>query len=288
MTLFQLVKIALDALYEEALGEYGKKTDDEIIARFKYLTTSYNDLTNDEREPVDYKDPATRFAYVYKYVASHGDYVVRLLTITRQELGTVFNDKTARVTCIGGGPGSDILAVLKYLADYGSKEPVKKIVCYLLDKEQAWADTWTELDDKLELDDIKLNVNFQPLDVTDPDSWSSQKKFLEADLFTLSYFVSEVFALDNGVVKKFWASLFKEAKPGALFVYDDNGKDVFNNYFDEQWKAAGLELVEDGTNTAWTPSSSEQASELAFYKAKFGENPKLKSYLSYRILRKKK
>ena len=237
---------------------------------------------------MDYKDPATRFAYVYKYVASHGDYVVRLLTIARQELGTVFNDKTARVTCIGGGPGSDILAVLKYLADYGSKEPVKKIVCYLLDKEQAWADTWTELDDKLELNDVKLNVNFQPLDVTDPDSWASQKKFLEADLFTLSYFVSEVIALDNGVVKKFWATLFKEAKPGALFVYDDNGKDVFNNYFDEQWKAAGLELIKDGTNTAWTPSSSEQASELALYKAKFGENPKLKSYLSYRILRKKK
>ena len=40
MTLFQLVKIALDALYEEALDEYGKNTDNEIIARFKYLTTS--------------------------------------------------------------------------------------------------------------------------------------------------------------------------------------------------------------------------------------------------------
>lgn len=126
MTLFQLVKIALDALYKEASNEYGKKTDKEIIARFKYLTDKYNDLRNDGREPVDYKDPATRFAYVYKYVASHGDYVVRLLTLTRESLGKVFNNETARVTCIGGGPGSDILGVLKYLADHGSKEPVKK------------------------------------------------------------------------------------------------------------------------------------------------------------------
>ena len=287
MTLFQLVKITLDALYEEAQKEYGKNTDKEITSRFKYLTKSYGDLTNEEREPVDYKDPATRFAYVYKYVASHGDYVVQLLKLTRGELGAVFKDKKARVSCIGGGPGSDIIAVLKYLADFGSKEPVEKIVCYLLDREQAWADTWTELDDRLEIDHIKLSVNFQSLDVTDPDSWASQKKFLDADLFTLSYFVSEVYALDDGVVSDFWANLFKNAKSGALFLYDDNGSDAFNEYFDKQWKKAGLELIAGESNTSWTPSYSEQASELAAYKAKFGENPKLKGYLSYRILRKK-
>lgn len=287
MTLFQLVKIALDTLYEEAQHEYGSTTDDEIISRFKYLTDSYGDLTNEDRKPVDYKDPATRFAYVYKYVAAHGDYVVQLLKNVRQELGKVFNSKTVRVSCIGGGPGSDILAVLKYLTDYGNKEPVEKIVFYLLDKEQAWADTWTELDDKLELDELLVSSHFQPLDVTDPGSWSSQKKFLDADLFTLSYFVSEVYALDEGVVADFWATVFNKAKSGALFIYDDNGSDIFNNYFDKQWKKAGLELLDSASNTFLTPSFSEQASELDFYTKKFGAFPKLKSKLSYRILRKK-
>jgi hypothetical protein len=286
MTLFQLVKITLDALYEEAQGEYGRKTDEEITSRFKYLTRSYGDLTNGERDPVNYQDPATRFAYVYKYVASHGDYVVQILKLVRANLGVVFKDKRVRVSCIGGGPGSDIIAVLKFLADYGAKEPVEKIVCYLLDREQAWADTWTELDDKLEIDHIKLSVNFQSLDVTKPESWASQKKFLDADLFTLSYFVSEVYALDNGVVADFWATLFNNAKSGALFLYDDNGNDVFNDYFDAQWGKAGLELVASETNVSWTPSYDEQAAELAAYKVKFGESPKLKGYLSYRILRK--
>jgi hypothetical protein len=286
MTLFQLVKITLDALYEEAQKEYGKKADEEISSRFNYLSRSYGDLTNQKRNPVNYQDPATRFAYVYKYVASHGDYVVQILKRVRVNLGTVFKDKKVRVSCIGGGPGSDIIAVLKFLADCGTKEPVEKIVCYLLDREQAWADTWTELDDKLEIDHIKLSVNFQSLDVTKPDSWASQKKFLDADLFTLSYFVSEVYALDNGVVAEFWGTLFKHAKSGALFLYDDNGNDAFNDYFDTQWKAAGLELVDSETNVSWTPSYDEQAAELAAYKAKFGESPKLRGYLSYRILRK--
>lgn len=287
MTLFQLVKIALDELYEEAQKTYREKADEHIKAQFVYLTSSYSGLTTKDRESVDYKDPATRFAYVYKYVATHGDYVVQLLVIALGKLGKVFNTDTARVTCIGGGPGSDILAVLKYLSDYANKEPVKKVVCYLLDKEQAWADTWTELDEKID-STVKLNANFQPLDVTAPGSWQSQRKFLDADLFTLSYFVSEVYAFDNdGVVSEFWATLFKEAKPGALFIYDDNGNKVFNEYFDKQWQAAGLELIEFATNVRLTPRFSEQASELDIYRAKFGESPKLQGYLSYRILRKK-
>lgn len=177
MTLFQLVKITLDSLYEEALQEYGDRTDEEITSRFKYLAQSYVELAKQERQPIDYQDPATRFAYVYKYVASHGDYVVKILKIARNKLGMIFKDGKVRVSCIGGGPGSDIIAVLKFLSDFKGKEPVEKIVCYLLDKEQAWADTWTELDDKLEIDHIKLSVNFQALDVTDPDSWASQKSF---------------------------------------------------------------------------------------------------------------
>ena len=124
--------------------------------------------------------------------------------------------------------------------------------------------------------------------MTAPDSWQSQRKFLDADLFTLSYFVSEVYTLDNGgIVSKFWATLFKEAKPGALFVYDDNGNGVFNDYFDQQWNSAGLKLIDGGTNVRWTPRYAERASELDSYKAKFGAFPKLQGYLSYRILQKK-
>jgi hypothetical protein len=173
-----------------------------------------------------------------------------------------------------------------YLDEHRADEPVKKITCYLLDKEQAWADTWTELDDPLNLD-VQLNVNFQPLDVINPDTWRFQRNFLKADLFPMSYFVSEVHSLDaSGGITQFWSTLFHGAKPGALFVYDDNGHEDFNSYFDAQWKAVGLQCVITQDNTPWTPRNSEQASELGLYLQKFGQQPKLKSYLSYRVLRK--
>jgi hypothetical protein len=68
------------------------------------------------------------------------------------------------------------LGLLKYLSDY-KDEPVEKITCYLLDAEQAWADTWTEIGDTLD-SELQINANFQKIDVTAPNTWSAQKKFL--------------------------------------------------------------------------------------------------------------
>ncbi len=288
MTLFELVKIVLDELYVEANDMYGDHVDEEIKKRMSYLTSVYNKLSSSEHEPIDYKDPATRFAYVYKYVPAHGDYVYQILKNARMQLDEpIFQDEDARISCIGGGPGSDLIGVLKYIDFRKDKEPVKAVTAYLLDREQAWSDTWTEVNTKFDLD-IKFHSAFQPFDVTLPDSWESQKKFLKADLFTLSYFVSEVMALDeDGKVSKFWKTLLSGAKVGAYILYIDNGHTHFTDYFDEKWKTAGgWEVVDSDDNTRFTPSGSEQASEVAQYKEKFGQMPKIQGYVSSRFLRK--
>jgi hypothetical protein len=287
MTIFELVKVALDELYKEGLSVHPHDLDSKIKAQIAYLSQSYGQLNQTNRMPVNYKDPSTRFAYVYKYVASHGDYVVQVLEALSSKLGKpIFTSENIRVSCIGGGPGSDIIAILKYLDERIETEKVKKITCYLLDREQAWADTWTELDDSLQTK-LQLHANFQPLDVTAPDSWAQQTKFLQADMFTLSYFVSEVRSLDDkGIVTQFWQKLFREAKSGALFLYDDNGHDHFNDYFDKRWNDAGLTCLVSKNNTDVSPRYSEEKSELGEFLTKFGQQPKLKSSLSYRVLRK--
>ncbi|WP_298926066.1 hypothetical protein [uncultured Ramlibacter sp.] len=287
MTGFELVKVALDALYAEALQTYGPNTDATIAARIQYLSTSYSGLNNPKRPPVNYQDPATRFAYVFKYVASHSDYIVQVMEAWRSHVGgqIMAGADTMRITCVGGGPGSDLIGFLRYL-DENKNEPIKKATAYLLDREQAWADTWTELDDSLK-SGLVLHANFQPLDVTNPASWMYQKKFLQADLFTMSYFVSEVKSLDStGIVSTFWTALFQQAKSGARFLYVDNGHDSFNQYFDALWQAAGLHLVLGETNEWKWPRGNEQKSELGGYLTKFGQSPKLKTMLTYRVLAK--
>jgi len=288
MTLFELVKIVLDELYIEAKDLYKDKVDDVIKSKISDLAEAYGRLALPSHQPIDYKDPATRFAYVYKYVPAHGDYIFQILRLARTELGKpIFSSGDTRITCIGGGPGSDLIGVLKYIDFMSGREPTKAVTAYLLDREQAWADTWTEVNAKLDLD-IKFHSVFQPLDVTRPTTWESQKKFLQADLFTLSYFVSEVMALDSdGKISQFWETLFSGAKVGAYLLYVDNGHTVFTSYFDKKWEAAGnWECIDYDDNVRFIPGGSEQASELTEYKTKIGQMSKIQGYITHRFLKK--
>ena len=87
LTIFELVKLALNELYVEGTKEHGSKLDAEITKQVSYLADSYRKLGSDDRNPIDYEDPATRFAYVYKYTASPGDYVVQTLQAARKAPG---------------------------------------------------------------------------------------------------------------------------------------------------------------------------------------------------------
>lgn len=290
MTLFALVKIVLDELYVEASHMFGADVDAEIIKRIAYLAAVYANLTTAKHEPIDYKDPATRFAYVYKYVPAHGDYAFQFLKDARTALTRpLFPEQEARISCIGGGPGSDLIGVLKFIESRNQYEPVTAMTAYLLDREHAWSDSWAEVNKKLKMA-IQFHSAFQPFDVTVPTSWESQKKFLQADLFTLSYFVSEVMALDHdGRVSKFWNTLLTGAKLGACMLFLDNGDSRFTDYFDARWlQHGGWELVDASNGIYITPSSAEQASELAVYSKKFNHMPKIKGTVSSRFLRKLK
>lgn len=285
MTLFELIKITLDELYAQGVAEHGDTLDERVTSQMKYLTEGYRTLNEVGRAPLSYQDPATRIAYVHSYVAAHADYLVQILEkFNTRYPELLFDKESVRVSCIGGGPGSDILAALKFLSE--NPKRCKKLTCYLLDGEQAWADTWTELDDSIS-GDLNLKTNFQALDVTKPHSWQYQKNFKSADLFTFSYFISEVYNIgEDGVVDAFFSTLMSDAKPGAVFVYIDNAHSDFYDYFDNLWEAAGLKCLMKDSDAHWTPRYSEQASSIAEYTSRFGRSPKLKGNITYRVLQK--
>ena len=80
--------------------------------------------------------------------------------------------------------------------------------------------------------------------------------------------------------------MFAEAKPGALFLFNDNAHDHFTDYFDAHWKKAALECLLTEDSMRFIPRFSEQASELGEYLKKFEHSPKIQSHVSYRVLRK--
>ena len=279
-TNFQLVKTVLDELYAEVKLIHGSGTDAKIIERINYLASAYGQLTNASVPGPNYADATTRFAYVYKYVASHADYVYRLMQ-RNDVIRECLNKQAPHVTCLGGGPGSELVGVLKFIREEGLV--TKKLQIHLCDKEAAWSDSWSEVGTKLDLD-LQLSTNFLELDVTEPATWSKQKKYLQSDLFVLSFFVSEVFKFKDSA-SGFWTKLFSDMPEGSIVLFVDNDSEKFLTYFDALAFSSKMEVIDKGAEEM-IPSHDEQKAELGAYMEKFSVQPRMKAKLAWRILRK--
>lgn len=283
MTLFELVKQTLDNLYAACRYTYPSNTNEEITARLSYLSGEYENLSKVGGTGINYEDPATRFAYVFRYTAAHGDFVYQILKRLRQPRGgAIFKQERVQVACIGGGPGSDLIGTLKYLIQHAD-EPVRSLTFWQMDKEQAWQDAWAGVHAEIGAN-ASFNSYYQTLDVTNGKSWRNISSFLNSDLFTFSYFISEVMKFNqNGTVSQFLQDVFARAKSGAYFLYDDNMSGGFTEYFDDECARAGLVRLVAVERERWFPSFEEQRAELQEYVDMFGQNPKVQAYLSCRV-----
>src|SRR5690606_8403969 len=130
--------------------------------------------------------------YIYRYTTSHANLVYRVIGGT-SHLRQLFNNSKVTTACIGGGPGSDFLGILKYCLR-ANKSPELK--CQILDRDHAWGESWSDVDDKLG-PSFRISTVFHPVDVTSQKSWSTFTKYFNSDLFTLIYFLSEVYKYRN-------------------------------------------------------------------------------------------
>lgn len=282
-TNFQLVNKVLDQLRRDVTDQYGEESIARIKARFGELTAAYGRLWDPTFPAIDYAPADTRYAYVYTYVASHADWVYQALCATSEHVGDVLVEKDRLiVSCLGGGPGSELVGLVQYLSERHS-DKLKMVSAYLCDREQAWADCWTEIGAEVEAD-FNLHVNFQPLDVTKEESWSKQKKFLSADLFLCIFFASEIARLGNQSMP-FWNDLNRNAKTGALMVVIDNNSDHFKLFIADA-------IIRDAWVTvdqrAWDfrPSRNEEKSDLGEHFKEFERHPRMKGNSVLWVLRK--
>jgi hypothetical protein len=274
---FQLIKKVLDEIYATIPGTEQEK-DAAINVELSRLSGLYGNLLRNT-QPIDYSDPVTRFAYIYRYVTCHANLVFRRIE-TNNTLGGLFDQESVQIASIGGGPGSDLLGVLKYCEEAGVKPRLKFL---LSDREQVWGESWEDIDNNID-GDFQLRTVYQQLDVTDPATWAFRLKYLhQTDLFTFTYFFSELYNVRQQAAPYF-ETLFAGARPGAHFLYIDNADDRFNE-FDRLADKHGLEYVAGGDVDTRMPLE-EQTYDLGIYSQKF-RSPKLKAFIAYRIMRKK-
>jgi len=278
MNCFQLVKTVLDELYVRLPGLSEDEKTEAIIKMLRYLEEQYAGLARGLR--IDYTDPVTRFAYVYKYVTSHANIVCQIIEGST-ELTDLLRQGRFSVTCIGGGPGSDLLGILKHVLSNGAR-PVLR--CTLLDGETTWADCWSDVDEKLS-DQLLVKTSFQTFDVTNERTWATTSKYLDADLITMIYFMSEVYS-QRKFADSFFSNLFGNVSSGTLFLYVDNNSPRFYKWFDALAAANGLEVLQSSEGRMGIADLEEEKKDLGEYFTRLGV-PKLKPNIAYRVCRKR-
>jgi SAM-dependent methyltransferase len=278
MNCFQLIKTVLDEIYVQIPIADEEEKDAHIRDEMDSLRRQYKDL--DDGPQIDYRNPITRFAYIYKYVTAHANVVLRVIEQS-PVLKALFDQERLTMTCLGGGPGTELLGALKYML-HAEKRP--NLRCIVYDREQSWGESWSDVDDKLDVP-FRISTVFQPFDVTIPDKWNLSTKYLRSDLFTMVYFMSEVYALRFDA-EPYFAHLFQQVREGALFLYIDNNYPTFTTWFDLLAARYNIDVLET-TEMPVPMRFDEQKDDLGIYFDKLAdENPKLKSNVAWRVCQK--
>jgi hypothetical protein len=278
MLCFQLVKTVLDELYERIPLERNDQKDELIKEKIAHLEQAYRKLHLGL--PIDHSDIATQFAYIQRYVTCHANLVYEIIK-TAPKLKSLFDQPKAKITCIGGGPGSELIGILKFLLE-ANKKP--KLSFNLYDREKGWGDCWEDIHEKLNLP-MDINSRCSPMDVLNQKDWRSNTKYLNSDLFSMVYFLSEI-EKKKQEATPFFDNLFAKAQVGSLFLFIDNRNAKYYGWFDQLISRHSIQVLTSyqGSMKIW--DRAEEKQDLAVYYKKFGP-PKLTAEAAYRVCRKK-
>jgi len=80
MGLFPLVSPVLNGLDRQGSALFGDRWDDKVKGAVQQLITAYGggNLLNKNRKLIDYSALATQTAYVFRYLASHADFLAQV------------------------------------------------------------------------------------------------------------------------------------------------------------------------------------------------------------------
>jgi hypothetical protein len=278
MKCFEVVRNVLEDTYQEIPGDEETR-DREITAAIHDLSTTYTRvLTGGGPE---FSNPVNRFAYVYAYVPAHAHWVSELIGWS-EEAKAVFKSDKVRIACIGGGPGSDLVGMLKHLDQRGGDMPA--IFCEIADGCELWKRTWADIGFTLDLP-VRLNTDYVTHLVGDPSVWSHPAQFEKSDLFSMNFFVSEIAHLGNAAWD-YIEEVLKRAKTGAVLLFNDNNDSRFFERFDEIASRVGWETLLSGEGTRKVYDPGEKKDELSDFRGKFGRDSRLTGKVAWRVLRK--
>lgn len=192
--------------------------------------------------------------------------------------------KKIKLTSFGGGPGSDMLGLMKFLE---KKEFTQiEFIHNSCDKDDDWSFCWSSVLEQSSSDCkafSKISASFHKVDVTEPQKKQRIYQFLQSDIFSLLYFTSEIISKKEEA-REYFSYIFNNIAAGSIVVFIDNKMNDVIEYFKSFLSDKYEILLENHEDMRL--SINEEKSALKEYKDKLNRLPKLTANVHYCVARK--
>jgi hypothetical protein len=291
MRYFQIVKSALDALLAGICAHKGLSGVQALKMVEGHLRTMSKEWFSGEAPNIAYGDPLCRFAYLYSHTAVNAnlcEVAVRSLPAVGPHILDRLNTiGELRVCAFGGGPGTELLALSKFLTGkkgLGQLQPHGEVNFTLLDYVPEWAESWNALEAAIKRDFLttfghkrdwpfSISKSFQPFDMTKVEQYANLVQLFEHDLYVMNYVLSEIFS-DHPSFAALFNQMAARAPSGAQFVIIDRKQDHIVAWARELMAGAGL--VESGyLETSTNMDYDEQKAVLDDYQKYITLHPRI-------------
>ena len=163
---------------------------------------------------LNYQRQDCRLAYLYIVASSNANIFKHVLeanaNLNQYVKSIVQNNRSLKVCALGGGPGTELMAITKFFHEQKLGFCVA-VDFQLLDKVQDWANSWYGIRDTINntlqttygvdrnMWPVLPSGNFIACDVTNPGSLRNTGNIWGQDIYVINFLLSEVFDDDPGV-----------------------------------------------------------------------------------------
>lgn len=259
---------------------------DEVGAAVERLSNAYSSIEAGgvNWEGPDFTDPVVRVAYLYKYVAYNAALMASIFNDHRDVVEAVFRRPSIKVGCLGGGPGSDVVGLSKFI-DTARPRNLQHVGAMLLDRCPDWGADWLSISAiGIEQGHVRIDSRHQPCDVTEPRSLRYIRHLATANLITSLFFLSELSPVRTRALE-FFRKLLIDCRPNTVFFYLDNDRQSMYGWFDELLAETGWVILAAGHGRHVVPAD-EQAEVLKSLDLGTEQNPRVQGYVAWAFARK--
>lgn len=217
MSDYSLTQPAVEFYEQAARAKYGDGFVAATKGQFADLQQKYFSST----ENPDYGSDVKKFCYLFKYSVSHGYYIFQALKeVAKAIKPSPFSRNPTRIACIGGGPGTELIGIARYIREKEPDAKPREIKVTIFDKEKSWKAACERILNCVK-GDINISFKFVEFDATDPATYSNID-FSKFHFVMANFFLSEIRkAKIVGKTASFWKHLFVSLGDGKVFLAVD-------------------------------------------------------------------